>query len=86
MTTESEIKMYGCTKEEILEGLKFYEPIAKDTDTAVALYSMSILSDVQEGIAYPELARQYVNKVKFLLRTQFIKDSGNFVYEGYFVE
>ena len=42
---------------------------------------MSILSDVQEVIAYPELARQYVNKVKFLLRTQFIKDSGNFVYD-----
>tara|TARA_R110000824_G_scaffold321606_1_gene508423 strand:- start:2874 stop:3134 length:261 start_codon:yes stop_codon:yes gene_type:complete len=81
MTTESEIKMYGCTKGEILEGLDFYKTATKDTNTAVAFYSMSILSDVQEVIAYPELARQYVNKVKFLLRTQFIKDSGNFVYD-----
>ncbi len=65
----SEIKRYGCTKQEILEEITTFYPSSISTNQAIALHAMSTLSDVQEilEMGSSETARQYLNKAKFLL-------------------
>lgn len=61
MSKEQEIHMYGCTVQHILDDMgdtQFHH-----------IYIAGILSDVQEAIACEqhELARQWLNKAKFLI-------------------
>ena len=62
----NEIKCFGCTREELdraLDGRSFMPPM---------LIAVSLLSDSQEQIALGqyEIARQTINKVKYILTTK----------------
>lgn len=64
ITSARDVKMYGCTKEEIEAGLKSALDIGYDH----AMYVGSILSDAQECNG-TDLSRQLMNKAKYILFT-----------------
>lgn len=56
---KNQIKMYGCTEEQITEGIMGH-PL---------MYAAGILSDAQEVMARgdTETARKFINKAKFIM-------------------
>ena len=60
---ENEIKMYGCTKADLIEMLE-------DSIGSYEMLAMSIMSDAQHVMAHgdTETARQFINKAKWVLQ------------------
>ena len=60
---ENEIKMYGCTKADLIEMLE-------DSIGSYEMLAMGIMSDAQHVMAYgdTETARQFINKAKWVLQ------------------
>lgn len=64
-----QVRMYGCTKQEILDAMD--DPLVKMT--GLKMYVMSILSDAQEILTHNneddrEEVRQLLNFAKFVLK------------------
>lgn len=60
---ENEIKMYGCTKADLIEMLE-------DSIGSYEMLAMGIMSDAQQVMAHgdTETARQFINKAKWVLQ------------------
>ena len=60
---ENEIKMYGCTKDDLIEMLE-------DSIGSYEMLAMGIMSDAQHVMAHgdTETARQFINKAKWVLQ------------------
>ena len=71
MSTDVHIKMFGCTKAELVESVE--DALFGDADKVqgAAMLAMSIMSDCQEELAlgYTEKVRQGLNRAKFILAT-----------------
>lgn len=61
-----EIKMFGCSLDDMVDGVKASLMFRSQGSV---FFAMSILSDVQEMIErnQRELARQYINRAKYIL-------------------
>jgi hypothetical protein len=67
----NEIKMFGCTKAELIESVET-ELFGDDSKVRdAAMMAMSIMSDCQEQLVrgYTEEVRQGLNRAKFILST-----------------
>jgi len=61
MSDQRDLEMFGCTKADLIEMLE-------DSIGMQEMLAMSILSDAQLVMgANPELARQYINKAKWVM-------------------
>jgi hypothetical protein len=60
---ENEIKMFGCTKSDLIEMLE-------DSIGSYEMLAMGIMSDAQHVMAHgdTETARQFINKAKWVLQ------------------
>jgi len=68
-----EIKMFGCTIEQLNEGANLTIAIG-GPDQANGMLTMSILSDAQEVLKNdPETARQFINRAKYLISEKWMK-------------
>ena len=65
---ENEIKMYGCTKADLIEMLE-------DSIGSYEMLAMGIMSDAQHVMAHgdTETARQFINKAKWVM-SQIMKN------------
>jgi hypothetical protein len=78
MTTEQEIKMFGCTKSQLIESIES-EGFMGDGVRDAAMLAMSLMSDCQEmlnrgqagtySLMQGENVRQALNRAKFILAT-----------------
>ena len=78
ITEQQQIKMFGCTKAELVESVE--DALFGDACKVqgAAMLTMSIMSDCQEQLVrgYTEEVRQGLNRAKFILST-YVREQEN---------